>query len=321
MDFIYAYARRLANKPYLSTVPKTWSREPLVYFDTPSCPVSSLPLLDTIPGITILPPNQPPPPPPLPEPTDLVQIYTTAQKLTQIKTLINFSAATPTVTTFQVLAALMWQATVRVAFSHLPEGEEISFGLAVNGRGRAPTRAMVQDRFYGNFNPAVCVSLSRGQLVNSDVAFIASAIKKALKEQLEPEFIARKVKTLESVDYRRVLPNTRCQFSSWPKDLTLSEDLNFGFKFTENADDDPSARSSPRGKRKAMISAGDELPFPIGTMQSMMLDEHTYKILVAVPQGMKNVMLDEVQAWSVEKPGVILTAPKNPPSLESQARL
>ncbi|KAF9789193.1 transferase family-domain-containing protein [Thelephora terrestris] len=321
MDFVYAYARRFAGKPYLSTVPKTWSREPLMYFDTPSCPVSSLPLLETIPGITVLPPNQPPPPPPLPEPTDLVQIYTTTHKLTQIKNAINSSASTLNVTTFQVLAALMWQAISRVAFFHLPEDEEINFGLAVNGRERAPTRAMVHDRFYGNFNPAVCVSLPQGELVDSDVAFIAGAIKKALKEQLEPGFIARKVKTLESVDSRRILPNTQCQLSSWPKDMMLNEDLDFGFKFIENTDDDPLVRYSPRRKRRVMVSAGDDLPFPVGTMQSMMLDEHIFKILVAVPRGMKDVMLDEVQAWSVEKPGVILTASKILPSLESQARL
>jgi len=53
MDFAYAYARRLANKPFLSTVPKTRSREPLEHFETPSMPVSSLPLMTSIPGITI----------------------------------------------------------------------------------------------------------------------------------------------------------------------------------------------------------------------------------------------------------------------------
>jgi hypothetical protein len=315
MDFTYAYARRFANKPYLSTVPASWSRQPLKYFDTASAPLSSLPLLDTIPGITVLPKNQPPPPFPLPEPTDLVQIFTTAHKLTHIKNSINSSASTPSVTTFQVLTALLWQATVRVALSHLPEDEPINLGLAVNGRERAPTRAMVQDRFYGNFNPAVCVSLSRGQLVNSDVAFIASAIKKALKEQLESEFIARKVKTLESMDCRRFLPNTQCQFTSWPKDLMLGEDLNFGFKFIEDAGD-PSIE-----KRKVMVSAGDELPFPIGTMQSIMLNEDTYKIIVAVPRGMKEAMLEEVQAWTVEKTKVISAAPPTLPPSESQARL
>ena len=72
---------------------------------------------------------------------------------------------------------------------------------------------MVDDHYYGNFNPAVCVSLPRGQIVNSDVAFIAAAVKKALNEQLEPEFIAREIKTLETTDVRRFLPNTRCQFT------------------------------------------------------------------------------------------------------------
>ena len=320
MDFTYAYARRFANKPYLSTVPKTWSREPLKYFDTPSSPVSSLPLLETIPGITILPPNEPPFFP-LSEPIDLVLIYTSTHKLTQIKNAVNYSASTPNVTTFQILAALMWQATARVSFSHLPEDGVINFGLAVNGRERAPTRAMVEDRFYGNFNPAVCVSLPRGRLVSSDVAVVASAIKKALREQLQSEFIARKVKTLESVDSRRVTSNTHCQFTSWPKDLMLNEDLNFGFKFIGDEGDGLISHPSPRGKRKVMVSAGDELPFPIGTMQSIMLNEETYKILVAVPRGMKNAMLEEVQAWSIETPGVILTVPTNLPSSESQARL
>jgi len=319
MDFAYAYARRFANKPYLSTVPKAWSREPLKYFDTPSAPVSSLPLLNTIPGITVLPPNQPPPFP-LPEPTDLVQIYTTTHKLTQIKNAINSSASTPNVTTFQVLTSLLWQAMARVALSHLPEDEVVNLGLAVNGRERAPTRAMVQDRFYGNFNPAVCVSLSRRQLVNSDVASIANAVKGSLKEQLEPQFIARKIKTLESMDCRRFMPNTQCQFTCWPKDLMLGEDLNFGFRFIGDADG-ASLSPSPKGKRRVLVTAGDDIPFPVGTMQSLMLNEDTYKILVAVPRGMKNVMLEEVQAWSVEKPKVFLPPPQDLPSPQSQARL
>ena len=319
MDFTYAYARRFANKPFLSTVPKSWSREPLKYFDTPSSPVSTLPLLTSIPGITILPPNQPPPPFPPPEPTDLVQIHTTTQKLSQIKNAINSSASSPDVTTFQVLTALLWQATVRIALSHLPEDEVINLGLAVNGRERAPTRAMAEDRFYGNFNPAVCVSLPRGQIVNSDVVFIATAVKKALKEQLEHEFIARKVKTLESVDCRRFLPNTRCQFTCWPKDLILDEVLNFGLKFVEDADG--SSPPNGGGKRKVVVSAGDDAPFPVGVMQALMLNEDTYKILVAVPRGMRDVMLEEVQSWNVEKPEVVLTTPKNLSSFESYPRL
>lgn len=320
MDFTYAYARRFANKPYLSTVPKTWSREPLKYFDTASAPVANLPLMNSIPGITILPPDQSLPPFPLPEPSDIVQIYTTTQKLTQIKNSINSSASSPGLSTFQVLTALLWQSTVRVSLSHLPEDEQVNLGLAVNGRERAPTRAMAQDRFYGNFNPAVCVTLPRGQITNSDVGFIASAVKKALRAQLEPEFIARKVKTLESMDCRRFVPNTQCQFTSWPKDLIIDEDLNFGFKFIEDEDDVP---LSPYGggRRKVVVSAGDDIPFPIGTMQSMMLNEDIYKILVSVPRGMKEVMLDEVRAWSIEKPTLILTAPRNLPPPESQPRL
>ena len=194
---------------------------------------------------------------------------------------------------------------VRVALSHLPEDEPINIGLAVNGRERAPTRAMAQDRFYGNFNPFVCVSLSRGQLVNSDLASIACAVKEALREQLDPQFIARKIKTLESVDCRRVLPDTRCQFTCWPKNLMLDEDLNFGFKFIDHV--------GQRGRPKVVVSAGDDIPFPIGTMQSLMLNEDTYKILVAVPRGMKDVMLEQVRDWSVEKPGVVLTVPQTQP--------
>lgn len=321
MDFTYAYARRFANKPYLATVPKDWSRNPLKYFDTPSSRVSSLPLLNAIPGITVLPLNRPPPPSPLPEPIDLVQIYTTTHKLTQIKNSIGFSASGLSVTTFQVLTALLWQATARVVLCHLPEDEVVNLGLAVNGRGRAPTSAMVQDRYYGNFNPAVCVSLPRGQLVNSDAGFIANSVKKAMKEQLGSEFIARKIKTLESLGCRRFLPNTRCQFTSWPKDLMLGEDLNFGFKFIEDEDYGSTSHLPLRGKRKVVISAGDDTPFPIGTMQSIMLNEDVYKILVAVPRGMNDVMLEEVRAWSVEKPAVVLTALKDLPSSESQARL
>jgi len=316
MAFTYAYARRFAGKPFHATVPKTWLRQPLKYFDTPSCPVSTLTPLTSVPGLMILPPNQPPPPFPAPEPTDLVQIYTTTQKLTQIKNAINSSASSPDITTFQVLTALLWQATVRVAFSQMPEDEVLNLGLAVNGRKRAPTNAMIEDHYYGNFNPSVCVSLPRGQIVNSDVAFIAAAIKKALKEQLEPEFIAREIKTLETVDFRRFLPTTRCQFTSWPKDLLTDEVLNFGFKFIEGPEG-----SNGGGKRKVVVSAGDDAPFPVGIMQSLMLNEDTYKIIVGVPRGMKNVMLEEVQAWSVPRPAVILTNPKKLPSSESHPRL
>jgi hypothetical protein len=111
--------------------------------------------------------------------------------------------------------------------SHLPEDEAINIGLAFNGRERTPTRAKVQDRFYGNFNPTLCVSLPRGQITNSDVAFIASVVKMALKEQLEPEFIAREVKTLEIMDCGWFQPDARRRFTSWSKDL-IGEDLDFG---------------------------------------------------------------------------------------------
>jgi len=312
MDFTYAYARRFANKPYLSTVPKSWSREPLKYFDTLSSPVSALQPLTSVPGMMILPPNQPPPPFPPPQPTDLVQIYTTTQKLTQIKNAINSSASSPNITTFQVLTALLWQATARVALSHLPEDEVVNLGLAANGRKRVPNRAMVEDHYYGNFNPGVCVSLPRGQIVNSDIAFIAAAVKKALAEHLEPEFIAREIKTLESTDVRRFIPTTRCQFTCWPKDLILDEVLNFGFKFADNASG-PSS-SSGGGKRKVVVSAGDDTPFPIGIMQALMVNEDTYKIVVGVPKGKRNAMLEEVQAWSIKKPEVVLTVPKKTPS-------
>jgi len=107
----------------------------------------------------ILPPDHPPPPFPLPQPTDLVHIYTTTQKLTQIKNSINASGSSPDVTTFQVLTALLWQATICITSRHLPEDEAVNLGLAVNGREHVPTRGMAEDRFYGSFNPTVSVSL------------------------------------------------------------------------------------------------------------------------------------------------------------------
>lgn len=117
--------------------------------------------------------------------------------------------------------------TVYVALSHLPEDEVINIRLNVNSQEHTPMHAMAQDRFYRNFNPAVCISLPQGQITNLDVASIASVMKKALKEQLEPEFIAQEVKTLEIMDCRWFQPDTWCQFTSWLKDL-ISEGLNFG---------------------------------------------------------------------------------------------
>ena len=62
MDFTYAYARHFVTKPYyLSTVPKC-SHDHLRYFDTSSTPAAILPLLTSIPGLTILPLDQPLPP-------------------------------------------------------------------------------------------------------------------------------------------------------------------------------------------------------------------------------------------------------------------
>jgi len=49
------------------------------------------------------------------------------------------------------------------------------------------------------------------------MTFIATTINKALKEQLDPVFIARKIKTLEGMDYRQFLPSTQCQFTSWSR--------------------------------------------------------------------------------------------------------
>jgi hypothetical protein len=183
---------------------------------------------------------------------------------------------------------------------------------------------MAQDRFYGNFNPAVCVSLPRGQLIDSDIASIARAIKKALKEQLKPEFIAMKIKTMESIDCRRFLPDTHCQFTSWPKELMRGEDLNFGFKFIGDGDEvsAPHSPYPPKRKPRVVVSAGDELPFHIGTMQCIVQDEDVYKIIVAVPRGMRDAMLDQVRGWSFEKPKVIFQpAPQNVLWSETQARL
>lgn len=66
-----------------------------------------------------------------------------------------------------------------------------------------------------------------------------------------------------------------------------------------------------------MVSAGDNTPFLVRVMQALMLNEGTYKILVAVPQGMKNMVLEEVQDWSIEKLGVFLTVPKDLSSSKS----
>jgi len=41
-----------------------------------------------------------------------------------------------------------------------------------------------------------------GQIINSDVDFIATTVKKMLREQLDSQFIARTAETLEGVDYR-----------------------------------------------------------------------------------------------------------------------
>jgi len=94
----------------------------------------------------------------------------------------------------------------RVALSHLPEDEVINIGLVVSSRERVPTRAMAQDRFYENYNPAVSVSLTRRQVTNSDVTSIATTITKALNEQLDPAPTTRKIKTLK-VNRQKVVNN------------------------------------------------------------------------------------------------------------------
>jgi len=98
----------------------------------------------------------------------------------------------------------------RVALSHLPEDEAINIGLAVNGRERVLTRAMARDSFYENYNPAACVSLTRQQVTNSEVTFVATTITKAFNEQLDPVFITRQTKTLKSMDCRQFPPSAHC---------------------------------------------------------------------------------------------------------------
>ena len=150
------------------------------------------------------------------------------------------------------------------------------------------------------------------------MAFIAGTVKTALNEQPKPEFIAREIKTLETTDVRRFLPNTRCQFTCWPNDSILDGVLDFGFEFAEG----PDGSSPPNGgaRRKVVVSAGDDTPFPIGIMQALMLNEDTYKIVVGVPRGTRGVMLEEVQAYCVQKTEVVLI-PKNLPSSKSRPRL
>jgi len=69
--------------------------------------------------------------------------------------------------------------------------------------------------------PTVYVPLPWAQIVNSDVGFIATAVKKALKEQLDSQSTTRMAKTLEGVDYGQFLPDTLCQFTRRPKDLVI----------------------------------------------------------------------------------------------------
>jgi len=81
----------------------------------------------------------------------------------------------------------------------------------------------------------------------------------------------------------------------------FGKDLNCGFTSIDETDD----ISFRRGMREVKVSAGDDVPFPIGMVQLVMLNEDIYKILVTVPRGMKGVMLEEVQAWSIEKSKVV----------------
>ena len=86
--------------------------------------------------------------------------------------------------------------------------------------------------------------------------------------------------------------------------LPIGEDTSFEFKYIWDEDDaSPSVSSPPKakGRGKVIVSAGDGISFPTGTIQAMMLNVEIYKILVAAPKGTKDVILTALQDLRASK--------------------
>lgn len=259
MDFVRAFASQAIGKP-LVTVPKNWTRNPVEQFP-------DVPALLEVPAFTILPPGQSLPPPSPPAPSEQVFFYVSTKKLAKLKLALELS-----VSDFQLLSAVIWRASATHCLADASDDDTLCLGIAANGRERSPDKIMSKEHYFGNFITDVCVCMKKSDLLaDGSLSSVAAAIKIAIKEQLTPEYIAGRAKTLQSVLPERLVPQIQTRLTSWPKDLLDTGDLHFGLV--------------KPGKGKVVISPGDDVQFPIGTLHVMMASENVYRVQVSVPVG------------------------------------
>jgi hypothetical protein len=154
----------------------------------------------------------------------------------------------------------------------MEDSQVLYLGIAANGRERSPDKAMAKDHYFGNFVVDVTIGLKKSELLSdSGISSVAVAIQKALKEQLTVEYISGKGKLLQSISRDRLMPSIGTRLTSWPKDLLDTQDLHFGLV--------------KPGRGKVIITPGENIPFPAGTLHVMNASEDVYRVQIAVPQG------------------------------------
>jgi Transferase family len=258
MDFVRAFASQTIGHP-LTTVPKQWMRNPLVYFPE-TCALSEIPGYTILPG----PPSQSCSPPP-PGPSEQVVLYIPTQNLAKLKSALGL-----TVSVFQLLTAVLWRASAACCVTELGDADLLYLAVAANGRERSPTKIMSQEHYFGNFVTDVTVSLKKSELLAKDgLSSVASSVQAALLEQLTANYIARRAKTFATVSFNQLVPRHQTKLTSWPKENTL--DLHFGL--------------TKPGKGQVALLPGEDLQFPVGIIHVMNLTDELYRVQLSVPVG------------------------------------
>ncbi|KAF9280915.1 hypothetical protein BGZ68_006941 [Mortierella alpina] len=237
LDFLELWAQIARGESIdYAKIPDDWSRNPGRFFPKVEPTAQSLP---PPPPFAVLPAPATGPPAILMQPSVISRWKFTKSAMERLKA--DFSPAVSQdnqsglwISSGDALASLICGAITRAREdSNVPRVEGRSstespyecVAMAADGRNRAPQGNMVNGRYFGNFNTICSTTVSRSDLLSlsCDAASrVALAVRGALKLQLSPEALARKIAFFE--DPQNTKPSGRIV---WAADIILTNWCRF----------------------------------------------------------------------------------------------
>ncbi|KAF9467697.1 transferase [Collybia nuda] len=210
LDFLETWAQLVRGDPVdLTLIPDDWSRTPGRFFPDYYKKSSKPP---PPPGFAILADPATGPSPYLLAPSEASRWTLSKKDIERLKQDFSPSGGSNSkqwVSSGDAIAALLSGAITRARedakVTRLEGRSSVSseieiIAAAADGRERAPLGDM-QGKYYGNFNPLFCTTVSRSDLLspsNESSSRVALAIRNALTNQLSPQALADKISFFEA---------------------------------------------------------------------------------------------------------------------------